>query len=34
MDGKSYCYKLTQQTGSSVHWVCIDGRLGTARISG
>jgi hypothetical protein len=33
MDGKSYCYKLTQ-TGSSVRWVRDDGRSGTARIGG
>jgi hypothetical protein len=33
VDGKSYCYKLTQ-TGSSVRWVRDDGRSGTARIGG
>jgi hypothetical protein len=33
MDGKSYCYKLTQ-SGSSVRWVRNDGRSGTARIGG
>ena len=33
MDGKSYCYKLTQN-GSSVQWVRNDGRSGTARIGG
>ncbi|MFZ2019762.1 MAG: hypothetical protein WAU90_13945 [Methyloceanibacter sp.] len=33
MDGKSYCYKLTQ-TGSSVRWVRDDGHSGTARIGG
>jgi hypothetical protein len=33
MDGKSYCYKLTQN-GSSVQWLRNDGRSGTARIGG
>jgi hypothetical protein len=33
MDGKSYCYKLTQ-TGSSVRWMRDDGHSGTARIGG
>ncbi|MEZ5829221.1 MAG: hypothetical protein R3D30_02060 [Hyphomicrobiales bacterium] len=33
MDGKQYCYKLTQQ-GASVRWVRNDGRSGTARIGG
>jgi hypothetical protein len=33
MDGKPYCYKLTQ-SGSSVRWVRNDGRSGTARIGG
>ncbi len=33
MDGKSYCYTLTQ-SGSSVRWVRNDGRSGTARIGG
>jgi hypothetical protein len=33
MDGKSYCYKLTE-TGKSVRWVRNDGRSGTARIGG
>jgi hypothetical protein len=33
MDGKSYCYRLTQ-TGSSVRWVRNDGASGTARIGG
>jgi hypothetical protein len=33
MDGKSYCYELTQ-TGKSVRWVRNDGRSGTARIGG
>ncbi|MGH6792197.1 MAG: hypothetical protein ACRECF_05600 [Methyloceanibacter sp.] len=33
MDGKSYCYKLTQK-GAHVQWVRNDGRSGTARIGG
>jgi len=33
MDGKQYCYKLTQQ-GASVRWVRNDGRSGTARLGG
>ncbi|MEX2165481.1 MAG: hypothetical protein WD852_00435 [Methyloceanibacter sp.] len=33
MDGKSYCYKLTQK-GARVQWVRNDGRSGTARIGG
>jgi hypothetical protein len=33
MDGKSYCYKLTQN-GASVQWVRNDGHSGTARIGG
>jgi len=33
MDGKQYCYKLSQK-GSTVVWVRNDGRSGTARISG
>jgi hypothetical protein len=33
MDGKSYCYKLTQK-GSTVRWVRNDGRSGRARIGG
>lgn len=32
MDGKTYCYKLTQQGKSSVRWVRNDGRSGTARL--
>jgi hypothetical protein len=31
MDGKSYCYRLTQN-GQSVRWLRNDGRSGTARI--
>jgi hypothetical protein len=31
MDGKTYCYKLTQQ-GKSVRWQRNDGKSGTARI--
>lgn len=31
MNGKSYCYRLTQK-GQSVQWVRNDGRSGTARI--
>ncbi len=34
MDGKAYCYKLTQQGKTSVRWVRNDGRSGTARIGG
>ena len=33
MDGKSYCYRLTQ-TGTSLRWVRSDGASGTARIGG
>lgn len=33
LDGKSYCYKLTQ-AGNQVHWLRNDGRSGTARIGG
>jgi hypothetical protein len=33
MDGKSSCYKLTQN-GKSVRWVRNDGRSGTARVGG
>ncbi|MGB2932177.1 MAG: hypothetical protein WBE08_11690 [Methyloceanibacter sp.] len=33
MDGKSYCYKLTQN-GTKVQWVRNDGHAGTARIGG
>ena len=33
MDGKPYCYKLTQR-GQTVRWVRNDGRSGTARIGG
>jgi hypothetical protein len=33
MNGKSYCYKLTQK-GAHVQWVRNDGRSGTARIGG
>jgi hypothetical protein len=33
MDGKQYCYKLSQK-GSTVVWVRNDGRSGTARIGG
>lgn len=33
LDGKSYCYKLTQ-VGNQVHWKRNDGRSGTARIGG
>lgn len=33
MEGKSYCYKLSQ-AGSSIRWVRNDGRSGTARIAG
>jgi hypothetical protein len=32
MDGKTYCYKLTQQGKTSVRWVRNDGKSGTARI--
>lgn len=32
MDGKTYCYKLTQLGKASVRWVRNDGRSGTARI--
>lgn len=33
MDGKTYCYKLTQH-GKTVSWVRNDGHSGTARIGG
>ena len=33
MEGKSYCYRLTQQ-GNAVQWMRNDGRSGTARIDG
>ena len=32
MDGKTYCYKLTQQGKTTVRWVRNDGRSGTARL--
>ncbi|MGV1014130.1 MAG: hypothetical protein ACOYB4_04085 [Methyloceanibacter sp.] len=34
MEGKQYCYRLTQKGGAHVQWVRNDGRSGTARIGG